>query len=136
MFLKQHVSLSAERVLESLEQKGDGNDSMSSGDESESVRIKVRGYSIREQEAQRKKERATQRSAANFYRHCFACSLLRPSIAFSCRVRVGERATKKDHDRFIRTRVARARTLRVAAYQASCGGYREGRKTHLSQICI
>ena len=29
------VSLSAERVLESLEQKGDGNDSMSSGEESD-----------------------------------------------------------------------------------------------------
>ena len=40
----------------------------------------------------------------------------------SCRVRVCERATKKDHDRFIRTRVARARILKVAAFQASCGG--------------
>ena len=29
-----NVSLSAERVLESLEQKGEGNDSMSSGEES------------------------------------------------------------------------------------------------------
>ena len=37
------VSLSAERVLESLELKGDGNDGMSSGKESENVRIKARG---------------------------------------------------------------------------------------------
>ena len=32
------VALSAERVLESLEQKGDGNDSMSSGEESDLYR--------------------------------------------------------------------------------------------------
>ena len=41
-----NVSLSAERVLESLEQKGEGNDSMSSGEVSENVRIKARGYSM------------------------------------------------------------------------------------------
>ena len=45
-----NVSLSAERVLESLEQKVEGNDSMSSGEESLNVRIKARGYSIREEE--------------------------------------------------------------------------------------
>ena len=45
-----------------------------------------------------------------------------PSIALSCRVRARERATKKDQGRFIRTRAARARILRVGAYQASCGG--------------
>ena len=45
-----NVSLSAERVSESLEQKGEGYDSMSSGKESENVRIKARGYSIREEE--------------------------------------------------------------------------------------
>ena len=37
------VALSAERVLESLGQKGDGNDGMSSGEKSENVRIKSRG---------------------------------------------------------------------------------------------
>ena len=37
------VALSVERVLESLEQKRDGNDGMSSGEESENVRIKSRG---------------------------------------------------------------------------------------------
>ena len=41
-----NVSLSADRVLESLEQKGEGNNSMSSGEESLNVRIKARGYSI------------------------------------------------------------------------------------------
>ena len=38
------------------------------------------------------------------------------SIALSCRVRARERATKKDQGRFIRTRAARARILRVGAY--------------------
>ena len=57
-----------ERVLESLEQKGDGNDGMSSGEESENVKIKSRGlkhpYEAQEnesgesEEARRKKERA------------------------------------------------------------------------------
>ena len=37
------VALSAERVLELLEQKGDGNDGMSSGEESENVRTNSRG---------------------------------------------------------------------------------------------
>ena len=45
-----------------------------------------------------------------------------PSIALSCRVRARERTTKKDQGRFIRTRAARARILKVGAYQASCGG--------------
>ena len=39
--------------MESLEQKGDGNDSMSSGEESESVRIKPRVYILRKQVFQR-----------------------------------------------------------------------------------
>ena len=62
------VALSAQRVLESLEQKGDGNDGMSSGEESENLRIKSRGlkhpYEAQEnesgesEEAKRKKERA------------------------------------------------------------------------------
>ena len=57
-----------ERVLESLEQKGDGNDGMSSGEESENVKIKSRGLkhpceaqeneSGESEEARRKKERA------------------------------------------------------------------------------
>ena len=34
----QRVSFSAERVMESLEQKGDGNDGMSSGEESDLYR--------------------------------------------------------------------------------------------------
>ena len=45
-----NVSLSAERVLESLEQKGEGNDSMSSREGSENVRIKAREYSMKEEE--------------------------------------------------------------------------------------
>ena len=44
------VSSCAERVLESLERKGDGNDSMSSGEESENVRVKASGYSLTEEE--------------------------------------------------------------------------------------
>ena len=61
------VALSAERVLESLEQKGDGNDGISSGENGEHVRIKSRGlkhpYEAQEnesgesEEAKRKKER-------------------------------------------------------------------------------
>ena len=61
------VALSAERVLQSSEKKGDGNDGMSSGEESENVRIKSRGLkhpceaqeneSGESEEARRKKER-------------------------------------------------------------------------------
>ena len=59
LFLLAPVSLRYEHTISTdqkgtacslLEQKGDGNDSMSSGEESENVRIKARGYSIREEE--------------------------------------------------------------------------------------
>ena len=43
LFFRIKMASAVERVLESLEQKGDGNDGMSSGEESENVRIKSRG---------------------------------------------------------------------------------------------
>ena len=42
-----NVSLSAERVLESLEEKGEGNDSMSSGEENENVSWHVNSITAR-----------------------------------------------------------------------------------------
>ena len=67
-FFRIKTASAVERVLESLEQKGDGNDGMSSGEESENVKIKSRGlkhpYEAQEnesgesKEARRKKERA------------------------------------------------------------------------------
>ena len=126
------VALSAERVLQSLEQKGDGNDGMSSGEESENVRIKSRGlkhpYEAQENESgEREEAKRTGQHGDNAARQICTATLSPaafrdPSIALSCRVRARERATKKDQGRFIRTRAARARILRVGAYQASCGG--------------
>ena len=67
LFFRIKTASAVERVLESLEQKGDGNDGMSSGEESENVKIKSRGskhpYEAQEnesgesEEARRKKER-------------------------------------------------------------------------------
>ena len=67
-FFRIKMASAVESVLESLEQKSDGNDAMSSGEESENVRIKSRGlkhpYEAQEnksgesEEARRKKERA------------------------------------------------------------------------------
>ena len=68
LFFRTKMTSAVKRVLESLEQKGDGNDGMSSGEESKSVRIKSRelkhAYEAQEnesgesEEARRKKERA------------------------------------------------------------------------------
>ena len=113
------IALRAESVLESSEQKDDGSDGMSSGEESELKHPyeAQENKSGESEEVQRKKERAAQRSAI-----VLPAAFCDPPIALSYRVRACERATKKDHGRFIRTRAARARILRLTAYQASCGG--------------
>ena len=76
---------------------------MSSGEESENVRIKARGYSIREQvlrerRGTKEKGKSTDNAARQIFTATVSPAVFRdPSIAFSCRVRIGERATKKDH---------------------------------------
>ena len=86
---------------------------------------------VKRQEGKRKEQHGDNVARQIFTVTLSPAAFRDPSIALSCRVRARERATKKDQGRFIRPRAARARILRVGAYQASCGGQKNPPSSNL-----